>query len=67
MQHLVSKYKEEDVADEAETKDLLQRRTESPDAGEGIANPCNRADATNRQQTNFVTRFPGAPLEWFCT
>jgi len=30
MQHLDSEYEEGDVADEAETKDLLQRRTESP-------------------------------------
>ncbi len=33
MQHLSSQYREEDVADEAETEDLLQRRTEDLDVG----------------------------------
>jgi hypothetical protein len=33
MQHLDSKYREEDVADEAETEDLLQRRIKDLDVG----------------------------------
>jgi len=33
MQHLVSSYREEDVEDEAESEDLLQRRTEGIDVG----------------------------------
>ncbi len=33
MQHLDSKYREEDVADEVQIEDLLQRRTEEPDVG----------------------------------
>jgi hypothetical protein len=33
MQHLDSKYREEDVADEAENEDLLQRRAEKFDVG----------------------------------
>ena len=33
MQHLSSKYREEDVADEAETEDLLQRGAEKLDVG----------------------------------
>ena len=33
MQHLDSKYREEDVADEAKSEDLLQRRAEKLDVG----------------------------------
>ena len=33
MQHLDSEYREEDVADEAESEDLLQRRTKKLDVG----------------------------------
>jgi len=33
MQHLDSKYREEDVADEVETEDLLQRRAKDLDVG----------------------------------
>ena len=33
MQRLNSNYRAEDVAHEAETEDLLQRRTEEPDVG----------------------------------
>jgi hypothetical protein len=33
MQHLDSKYREEDVADEAETEDLLQHGAEKLDVG----------------------------------
>jgi hypothetical protein len=33
MQHLSSNYRAEDVADEAKTKDLLQRRAEELDVG----------------------------------
>jgi hypothetical protein len=33
MQRLDSKYREEDVADEAKTEDLLQRRTKKLDVG----------------------------------
>jgi hypothetical protein len=33
MQHLNSKYREEDVADEAKIEDLLQRRAEESDVG----------------------------------
>ena len=33
MQYLDSKYREEDVADEVQIEDLLQRRTEEPDVG----------------------------------
>jgi len=33
MQHLDSKNRDEDVADEAKTKDLLQRRTKKLDVG----------------------------------
>jgi len=33
MQHLISKYREEDVEDEVSTKDLLHRRTEGIDVG----------------------------------
>ncbi len=33
MQHLDSKYREEDVADEVQIEDLLQRRAEELDVG----------------------------------
>ena len=33
MQHLDSEYREEDVADEVQIEDLLQRRAEKPDVG----------------------------------
>ena len=33
MQHLDSKYREEDVADEVQIEDLLQRRAEKLDVG----------------------------------
>ena len=33
MQHLDSKYREEDVADEVQNEDLLQRRAEKLDVG----------------------------------
>jgi hypothetical protein len=33
MQHLDSEYREEDVADEAASEDLLQRRTKKLDVG----------------------------------
>ena len=33
MQHLDSEYREEDVADEVQNEDLLQRRAEKPDVG----------------------------------
>ena len=33
MQHLNSKYREEDVADEVQIEDLLQRRAEKLDVG----------------------------------
>ena len=36
IQHLDSKYREEDVADEAETEDLLQLSAEEPDVRIGV-------------------------------
>jgi len=33
MQHLISNYREEDVVNDAESEDLLQRRTKGLDVG----------------------------------
>ena len=54
MQHLDSKYREEDVADEVQIEDLLQRRAEKLDVGSLAGGRCVAGVVTRRRRPRMA-------------